>query len=141
MKIKAEATSYDPKYKDYFLKRENNHKLERKYSQTLVKTLWKAWAVWWETIGTVLRGAYCSNAVCLIDFKLHLIINDIRKILAYMLTAGNVDDRITVFHLSKDIFGKLFGDKEYSVLQISSVWDGGRSSAIDFQEWVANYHK
>lgn len=46
-------------------------------------------------------------------FKLHLIINDVGEILAYMLTAGNIDDRIPVTDLSKDIFGKLFGDKGY----------------------------
>jgi hypothetical protein len=46
-------------------------------------------------------------------FKLHLIINDIGEILAYMLTGGNVDDRVPVTELSKDIFGKLFGDKGY----------------------------
>jgi len=46
-------------------------------------------------------------------FKLHLIINDSGEILAYMLTAGNVDDRVPVPELSKDIFGRLFGDKGY----------------------------
>lgn len=46
-------------------------------------------------------------------FKLHLIINDVGEILAYMLTPGNVDDRVPVPHLSKNIFGKLFGDKGY----------------------------
>lgn len=46
-------------------------------------------------------------------FKLHLIINDSGEILAYMLTAGNIDDRVPVPGLSKDIFGKLFGDKGY----------------------------
>lgn len=46
-------------------------------------------------------------------FKLHLIINDIGEIIAYMLSAGNVDDRIPVPDLSKDILGKLFGDKGY----------------------------
>jgi hypothetical protein len=46
-------------------------------------------------------------------FKLHLIINDVGEILAYMLTSGNVDDRIPVPALSKDIIGKLFGDKGY----------------------------
>ncbi len=46
-------------------------------------------------------------------FKLHLIINDLGKILAYMLTPGNVDDRIPVPELSTDIIGKLFGDKGY----------------------------
>lgn len=46
-------------------------------------------------------------------FKLHLIINDIGEILAYMLSSGNVDDRVPVTGLSKDLFGKLFGDKGY----------------------------
>lgn len=46
-------------------------------------------------------------------FKLHLIINDRGDIIAYMLTAGNVDDRKPVPDLAKDLFGKLFGDKGY----------------------------
>jgi ribosomal protein L20 len=46
-------------------------------------------------------------------FKLHLIINDMGEILAYMLTAGNIDDRVPVPDLCRDIFGKLFGDKGY----------------------------
>lgn len=46
-------------------------------------------------------------------FKLHLIINDIGEILAYMLSPGNVDDRIPVPGMCKDLFGKLFGDKGY----------------------------
>lgn len=46
-------------------------------------------------------------------FKLHLIINDIGEILAYMITPGNIDDRIPVPELSKNIVGKLFGDKGY----------------------------
>jgi hypothetical protein len=46
-------------------------------------------------------------------FKLHLIINDKGEILAYMLTPGNIDDRSAADILSKDILGKLFGDKGY----------------------------
>lgn len=46
-------------------------------------------------------------------FKLHLVINNRGEILAYMLTPGNVDDRVPVSDLSKDLFGKLFGDKGY----------------------------
>jgi hypothetical protein len=46
-------------------------------------------------------------------FKLHLIINDKGEILSYMLTPGNVDDRVPVPELSKDLIGKLFGDKGY----------------------------
>ena len=46
-------------------------------------------------------------------FKLHLIINDTGEFLAFTLTPANIDDRKAVPQLSKDIFGKLFGDKGY----------------------------
>lgn len=46
-------------------------------------------------------------------FKLHLIINDKGEILAFQLTPGNVSDVSMVEGLSKNIFGKLFGDKGY----------------------------
>lgn len=46
-------------------------------------------------------------------FKLHIIVNDKGDLLAYMITAGNVDDRSPVPDISKNIYGKLFGDKGY----------------------------
>lgn len=46
-------------------------------------------------------------------FKLHLIINHHGEILAFMLTTGNVDDRVPVPDLAKDLFGKIFGDRGY----------------------------
>jgi hypothetical protein len=46
-------------------------------------------------------------------FKLHLIINEKGEILAFQLTPGNVSDVSVAGTLSKDIFGKLFGDKAY----------------------------
>jgi hypothetical protein len=46
-------------------------------------------------------------------FKLHLVINDQGEILAYMLTSGNIDDRKPVPELTKNLFGKLFGDRGY----------------------------
>ena len=46
-------------------------------------------------------------------FKLHLIVNDRGEILAFCLTPGNVDDRQPVPEMSKELFGKLFGDKGY----------------------------
>lgn len=51
-------------------------------------------------------------------FKLHLIVNDCGELLAVKLTAGNVDDRTPVPELTKDIFGKLFGDKGYISQQL-----------------------
>jgi hypothetical protein len=46
-------------------------------------------------------------------FKLHLVINDEGELLAFKLTAGNVDDRAPVPALTRGLFGKLFGDKGY----------------------------
>lgn len=46
-------------------------------------------------------------------FKLHLVINDRGEILAVHLTPGNVDDRVPVPLMTKDLFGKLFADKGY----------------------------
>jgi hypothetical protein len=48
-------------------------------------------------------------------FKLHIVINEFGEIINFTLTPGNVDDRDrTVFKdLTKDLFGKLFGDRGY----------------------------
>ena len=48
-------------------------------------------------------------------FKLHLIINDKGEILSFYLTKGNVDDRDskTITQMTKELFGKIFGDKGY----------------------------
>ena len=48
-------------------------------------------------------------------FKLHLIINDKGELLAFHLTKGNIDDRNleVMTAMTKDVFGKLFGDKGY----------------------------
>ena len=46
-------------------------------------------------------------------FKLHLVVNDQGELLAYHLSAGNMDDRTPVPKLAHRLFGKLFGDKGY----------------------------
>ncbi|WP_345008198.1 IS982 family transposase, partial [Snuella lapsa] len=48
-------------------------------------------------------------------FKLHLIINDKGELLSFYLTKGNVDDRNleVMTAMTKEVFGKLFGDKGY----------------------------
>ncbi len=46
-------------------------------------------------------------------FKLHIIINQMGELLAFKLTPGNVSDTKMVEPLSKELFGKLFGDKGY----------------------------
>jgi transposase len=59
-------------------------------------------------------------------FKLHLIINECGELLAVQLTPGNVDDRQPVPSLTKQLVGKLFGDKGYiSTSLFAQLWDRG----------------
>jgi hypothetical protein len=61
-------------------------------------------------------------------FKLHLIINDKGEILSFYLTKGNVDDRNTkaITEMTKELFGKLFGDKGYISKALSDLlWGNG----------------
>lgn len=47
-------------------------------------------------------------------FKLHIVVNDCGELLAFMITPGNVDDRVPIPELAKKgLFGKLFADKGY----------------------------
>ena len=46
-------------------------------------------------------------------FKLHLVFNHERQIVALTLTPGNVSDTTPVPDLTRDLIGKLFGDKGY----------------------------
>ena len=46
-------------------------------------------------------------------FKLHLVFNHQRQIVALKLTPGNVNDTTPVPQLTRDLIGKLFGDKGY----------------------------
>lgn len=59
-------------------------------------------------------------------FKLHLIINDKGEILSFYLTKGNVDDRDTkaITTMTREIFGKLFGDKGYISKALSDILFG-----------------
>jgi Transposase DDE domain len=52
-------------------------------------------------------------------FKLHLVINDKGELMAFKVTAGNVDDRKPVMDLTKKLIGKLFGDKGYISKKLS----------------------
>lgn len=59
-------------------------------------------------------------------FKLHLIINDKGEILSFFLTKGNVDDRDakTITSMTKELFGKIFGDKGYISKALSDLLFG-----------------
>jgi Transposase DDE domain len=46
-------------------------------------------------------------------FKLHLVFNELNEIVALKMTAGNVADTTPVPSLTKELIGKLFGDKGY----------------------------
>lgn len=46
-------------------------------------------------------------------FKLHLVVNDQGELLSFVLSPGNVDDRVPVLTLVKKLWGKLFADKGY----------------------------
>ena len=46
-------------------------------------------------------------------FKLHLVFNHERQIVALKLTPGNIHDTTPVEQLTRDLIGKLFGDKGY----------------------------
>ena len=59
-------------------------------------------------------------------FKLHLIINDKGEILSFYLTKGNTDDRNAkaITNMTKEIFGRLFGDKGYISKALSDLLFG-----------------
>ena len=46
-------------------------------------------------------------------FKLHLVVNEVGELLGIQLTPGNVDDRRPVADMTKQLTGKLYGDKGY----------------------------
>jgi hypothetical protein len=46
-------------------------------------------------------------------FKIHLVVSDTGEILSWQMTLGNVDDRKPVPNMTKQVWGKLFGDKGY----------------------------
>lgn len=46
-------------------------------------------------------------------FKLHLIVNEFGELLSFLISTGNTSDLSMLPHLTKGLFGKLFGDKGY----------------------------
>ena len=61
--------------------------------------------------GIAFRGK--SSVGWFFGFKLHLVVNDMGEVLACTLTPGNVDDRTPVPKMTRQLFGKLFGDRGY----------------------------
>jgi hypothetical protein len=61
-------------------------------------------------------------------FKLHIIINDKGEILSFYLASGNADDRNikAITQMTREIFGRLFGDKGYISKALSDIlFDNG----------------
>ena len=55
--------------------------------------------------------------------------------LAFKLTAANVDNRTPVRQLTQDIFGKLFGDRGYiSQSLFEELYEGGLQRSYQAQE-------
>jgi len=63
--------------------------------------------------GLAKRGK--SSTGWFFGFKLHLVINDRGEIISFALTPGNASDcdRKVMSHLTRDLVGRLFGDKGY----------------------------
>jgi hypothetical protein len=60
-----------------------------------------------------LAGRGKTSVGWLFGFKLHLVFNHQRQIVALKLTPGDVHDTTPVPQLTRDLIGKLFGDKGY----------------------------
>jgi len=65
------------------------------------------------TVFTGLANWGKSSTGWFFGFKLHLSINERGELLSVRISSGNVDDRTPVPDLTKDLVGKLFGDKGY----------------------------
>ena len=65
-------------------------------------------------------------------FKLHLIINDNGEILSFYLSPGNTSDSNAknIIRMTKEIFGKIFGDKGYISKALSDLLFGDRVQLI-----------
>ena len=61
--------------------------------------------------GLAKRGK--SSTGWFFGFKVHIIVSDTGELLAFQFSPGNTDDRVPVQNMTKNLSGKLFGDKGY----------------------------
>jgi len=54
-------------------------------------------------------------------FKAHFIFNDLRQVVAVKITPGNVNDTVPLPELSKNLSGKIFGDKGYVSKKVAKI--------------------
>ena len=81
-----------------------------------------------------------KSSICwYFGFKLHLIINDQGELLAFQITPGNTDDRKPVPALTKNLFGKIFGDKGYISQKLwLELWSNGLKLITPFKKNMRN---
>lgn len=72
-------------------------------------------------------------------FKLHLVINDKGEVMACKLTSSRTDDRCVVDFLTKELTGKLIGDKGYIKRSLSeALWQRGLQLITKFKKNMNN---
>lgn len=72
-------------------------------------------------------------------FKLHLIINECGELLTFHLTPGNVDDRQPVPTMTRQLWGKLVGDKGYlSQALFEALYERGLQLITPLRKNMAN---
>ena len=68
-----------------------------------------------------------------------MIINDQGELLAFQITPGNTDDRKPVPALTKNLFGKIFGDKGYISQKLwLELWSNGLKLITPFKKNMRN---
>lgn len=72
-------------------------------------------------------------------FKLHLIVNDRGEIISFQLSQGNIADVSMLEVLTRDVFGKLYGDKGYISAEIpKKLLDRGLRLFTSIREKMKN---
>jgi hypothetical protein len=88
--------------------------------------------------GMVERGK--STMGWFYGFKLHIVINHKGELMGIKVTAGNKDDRSVMEELTKQLKGKLFGDKGYiSKTKFKALWDKGLQLITGIKRTMKNH--
>ena len=73
-------------------------------------------------------------------FKLHVAINNKGEIMAIKFTSGNVNDRLALDEITRNLKGKIFGDKGYISKELfSKLWNRGLQLITGIRRNMKNY--